>query len=265
MNGSGSTPAEPGTAPSAQLHTVLAGALLAMVLAALDQNIVNTALPRIVGDLGGMAHLSWVVTAFMLCSTITTPIYGKLSDIYGRRTLFFVAILVFMAGSLACGAAQSMGQLIGFRALQGLGAGGLLVLAQAAIGDVVSPRDRPRYQGLFTGTFALSSVAGPLLGGVITQAFNWRWVFYVNLPVGVLALVMIAIGLRRPPSGKRRSIDYVGTVLLAGAHRRAAAAAGLGRHRVSLAVAATRRCWLAARRGAVRACSSGGRPARRSR
>jgi EmrB/QacA subfamily drug resistance transporter len=216
MNGSGSTPAEPGTAPSAQLHTVLAGALLAMVLAALDQNIVNTALPRIVGDLGGMAHLSWVVTAFMLCSTITTPIYGKLSDIYGRRTLFFVAILVFMAGSLACGAAQSMGQLIGFRALQGLGAGGLLVLAQAAIGDVVSPRDRPRYQGLFTGTFALSSVAGPLLGGVITQAFNWRWVFYVNLPVGVLALVMIAIGLRRPPSGKRRSIDYMGTVLLAG-------------------------------------------------
>jgi EmrB/QacA subfamily drug resistance transporter len=216
MNGSGSTPAEPGTAPSAQLHTVLAGALLAMVLAALDQNIVNTALPRIVGDLGGMAHLSWVVTAFMLCSTITTPIYGKLSDIYGRRTLFFVAILVFMAGSLACGAAQSMGQLIGFRALQGLGAGGLLVLAQAAIGDVVSPRDRPRYQGLFTGTFALSSVAGPLLGGIITQAFNWRWVFYVNLPVGVLALVMIAIGLRRPASGKRRSIDYMGTVLLAG-------------------------------------------------
>ncbi|HEY2133073.1 MAG TPA: DHA2 family efflux MFS transporter permease subunit [Acetobacteraceae bacterium] len=209
-------PADPGTAPTAQLRTVLAGALLAMVLAALDQNIVNTALPRIVGDLGGMAHLSWVVTAFMLCSTITTPIYGKLSDIYGRRTLFFVAILVFMAGSLACGAAQSMGQLIGFRALQGLGAGGLLVLAQAAIGDVVSPRDRPRYQGLFTGAFALSSVAGPLLGGIITQAFTWRWVFYVNLPVGVLALTMIAIGLRRPPSRKQRSIDYMGTVLLAG-------------------------------------------------
>ena len=205
----------PATAPPAQLRIVLAGALLAMVLAALDQNIVNTALPRIVGDLGGMTHLSWVVTAFMLCSTVTTPLYGKLSDMYGRRTLFFVAIGVFMAGSLACGAAQSMGQLIGFRALQGLGAGGLLTLAQAAIGDVVSPRARPRYQGLFTGSFALASVAGPLLGGIITETISWRWVFYVNLPVGVLALVMIAIGLRSPPSGRRRAIDYGGTVLLA--------------------------------------------------
>ena len=193
----------------------MAGALLAMALAALDQNIVNTALPRMVADLGGMSHLSWVVTAFMLCSTITTPLYGKLSDIYGRRTLFFVAIVVFMTGSLFCGAAQSMGELIGFRALQGLGAGGLLVLAQAAIGDVVSPRERPRYQGLFTGTFALASVAGPLLGGVITQAFSWRWVFYVNLPVGILALVMIATGLRKPPLGRRRSIDYAGALLLA--------------------------------------------------
>jgi EmrB/QacA subfamily drug resistance transporter len=208
-------PATPATARPARLYTVMAGALLAMVLAALDQNIVNTALPRIVSDLGGMTHLSWVVTAFMLSSTVTTPLYGKLSDIYGRRTLFFIAIIVFMAGSLACGAAQSMGQLIGFRALQGLGAGGLLVLAQAAVADVVSPRERPRYQGLFTGTFALSSVAGPLLGGIITEAFSWRWVFYVNLPVGVLALVMIAMGLRKPKSGARRAIDYAGTVLLA--------------------------------------------------
>jgi len=205
------------TAAAAQLRTVMAGALLAMVLAALDQNIVNTALPRMVGDLGGMSHLSWVVTAFMLTSTITTPLYGKLSDIYGRRTLFFVAILLFLAGSLLCGAAQSMGQIIAFRALQGLGAGGLLVLAQAAIGDVVSPRERPRYQGLFTGTFALASVAGPLLGGFITQALSWRWVFYVNLPVGVLALVMIAIGLRNPPSGQVRPIDYAGALLLTGA------------------------------------------------
>lgn len=204
-------------APAARLRIVLAGALLAMVLAALDQNIVNTALPRMVADLGGMAHLSWVVTAFMLTSTTTTPLYGKLSDIYGRRTLFFVAILVFLTGSLLCGAAQSMGQLIAFRALQGLGAGGLLVLAQAVIGDVVSPRQRPRYQGLFTGTFALSSIAGPLLGGLITSALSWRWVFYVNLPVGILALAMIAIGLRKPPSGQVRPIDYAGALLLTGA------------------------------------------------
>ncbi len=209
--------AAPGTAPRSQLHIVLAGALLAMVLAALDQNIVNTALPRMVGDLGGMSHLSWVVTAFMLTATTTSPLYGKLSDIYGRRLMFFVAISIFLAGSLLCGVAQTMGQIIGFRALQGLGAGGLLVLAQSAIGDVVAPRDRPRYQGLFTGTFALSSVAGPLLGGVITSLLSWRWVFYVNLPVGALALVMIAIGLRNPKRGAHRPIDFAGAGLLAGA------------------------------------------------
>jgi EmrB/QacA subfamily drug resistance transporter len=202
----------------AKVRTVMAGALLTMCLAALDQNIVNTALPRMVGDLGGMAHLSWVVTAFMLTSTVTTPLYGKLSDLYGRRTLFFVAILLFLAGSFASGAAQTMGQLIGFRALQGLGAGGLLVLAQAAVGDVVSPRERPRYQGLFTGTFALASVAGPLLGGFITSALSWRWVFYVNLPVGALALVLVASGLKQNnrPAMVRR-IDYAGALLLAGA------------------------------------------------
>jgi len=211
-----SPPSPTAPVPAARLRTVMAGALLAMVLAALDQNIVNTALPRMVGDLGGMAHLSWVVTAFMLTSTTTTPLYGKLSDIYGRRTLFFVAILVFLAGSLLCGASQSMGQLIAFRALQGLGAGGLLTLAQAAIGDVVSPRQRPRYQGLFTGTFALASIAGPLLGGLITSALSWRWVFYVNLPVGILALAMIAVGLR-PSSGQVRPIDYAGALLLTGA------------------------------------------------
>ncbi|MFC3127758.1 MDR family MFS transporter [Pseudoroseomonas globiformis] len=201
------------------VRTVLAGALLTMILAALDQNIVNTALPRMAADLGGMAHLSWVVTAFMLTSTITTPLYGKLSDMLGRRRLFFVAILLFLGGSLLSGSAQSMGQLIGFRALQGMGAGGLLVLSQAAIGDVVSPRQRPRYQGLFTGTFALASVAGPLLGGVITQSLSWRWVFYVNLPIGILALTMIAMGLRSaPPSkGARRPVDWLGALLLAGA------------------------------------------------
>jgi EmrB/QacA subfamily drug resistance transporter len=201
----------------APIRMVMAGALLTMCLAALDQNIVNTALPRMVGDLGGMAHISWVVTAFMLCSTVTTPLYGKLSDLYGRRRLFFVAIVMFLAGSFASGAAQSMGQLIAFRALQGLGAGGLIVLAQAAVGDVVSPRERPRYQGLFTGTFALASVAGPLLGGVITEALSWRWVFYVNLPIGALALVLVAIGLKPRAPGPSRPVDYAGAALLAGA------------------------------------------------
>ncbi|MCI0755898.1 MDR family MFS transporter [Teichococcus vastitatis] len=199
------------------IRTVMAGALLTMILAALDQNIVNTALPRMVGELGGMAHLSWVVTAFMLTSTTTTPLYGKLSDLFGRRRLFFVAILLFLGGSLLCGAAQSMGQLIAFRALQGIGAGGLLVLSQAAVADVVSPRQRPKYQGLFTGTFALASVAGPLLGGIITSTLGWRWVFYVNLPIGALALVMIALGLRTPPARRSRPIDYPGALLLAAA------------------------------------------------
>ena len=197
----------------------MSGALLAMMLAALDQSIVNTALPRIATDLGGMTHLSWVVTSFMLCSTVTSPLYGKLSDQYGRRRMFFVAILTFLAGSLLCGTSRSMPQLIGFRALQGLGAGGLLVLAQSAIGDVVSPIERPRYQGLFTGTFALAGVAGPLLGGIITQALSWRWIFYVNLPLAALALAMIAVGLRRParrPGAGRHPIDWAGTLLLAG-------------------------------------------------
>ena len=195
---------------------MLAGALLAMLLAALDQNIVNTALPRIVTDLGGMTHLAWVVTAFLLCSTITAPLYGKLSDSHGRQRMFFVAIVLFLAGSLLCGAARSMDQLIGFRALQGLGAGGLLVLAQAAIADVVAPIDRPRYQGLFTGTFALASVAGPILGGIITQTLSWRWVFYVNLPFGAVALVMIAAGLPAPVRAASRPVDYAGAGLLAG-------------------------------------------------
>lgn len=206
----------PTTRPRRELWLVLGGALLTMSLAALDQNIVNTALPRMVGDLGGMAHISWVVTAFMLTATVTSPLYGKLSDLYGRRRLFFVAVSLFLAGSLLSGMAQSMGQLIAFRALQGLGAGGLLVLAQAAIGDVVAPRDRPRYQGLFTGVFALASVAGPLLGGVITSALSWRWVFYVNLPVGIVALTLIAMGLRQPTEVRARRIDFAGAALLAG-------------------------------------------------
>lgn len=201
----------------ARPRAVLAGALLAMVLAALDQNIVNTALPRIVADLGGLAHLSWVVTAFMLTATITTTLYGRLSDIHGRRPLFFVAIGLFVAGSLACGLAQNMTQLILLRAVQGLGAGGLLVLAQSAIGDVFSPRERPRYQGLITGVFALASVAGPLVGGGITTFWSWRWVFFVNLPIAGLALLLIATGLNDAKARPRaaRPLDLAGVLLLA--------------------------------------------------
>ncbi len=197
-----------------ELTTVIAGLMLALMLASLDQNIVGTALPRIVGDLGGLSHISWVVTAFVLTSTVSTPLYGKLSDMYGRKRLFHVSIAVFLLGSILCGAAQSMTQLILFRALQGAGAGGLLPLAQTAIGDVVEPRERGRYQGLFTGVFAFSSVAGPLIGGLITVAISWRWIFYVNLPVGALAILLIEKGLRRPHRATSHQIDYAGALLL---------------------------------------------------
>lgn len=203
--------------PPSTMGPALFGALLIMILAALDQNIVNTALPRIVGDLGGMAHLSWVVTAFMLTATATTALYGKLSDLFGRRRLIFVAVGLFLTGSLLCGSARSMGALIVFRGLQGCGAGGLLVLAQSVIGDLIAPRDRPRYQGLFTGAFALASVVGPVLGGAITQLASWRWVFYINLPIGLVAVAMIAVALPASPRRETRPLDWLGAVLLTGA------------------------------------------------
>jgi EmrB/QacA subfamily drug resistance transporter len=197
-----------------ELYTVFAGLMLALALASLDQNIVSTALPRIVSDLGGLAHLSWVVTAFMVTSTASTPLYGKLSDMYGRKRLFYIAIGIFLAGSVLCGLAQTMFQLILFRACQGLGAGGLMTLAQTTVGDLIEPRDRGRYQGLFGGVFAACSVAGPLLGGVITDTLSWRWIFYVNLPVGAAALFLIAIGLRHPCRVVKHKIDYPGAGLL---------------------------------------------------
>lgn len=198
-----------------EIYTVFAGLMLALALASLDQNIVSTALPRIVSDLGGLSHLSWVVTAFMVASTTSTPLYGKLSDMYGRRTLFFVAIGIFLVGSILCGAAQTMFQLIAFRAVQGLGAGGLMTLAQTTVGDLIEPRERGKYQGLFGSVFAACSVAGPLLGGVITDTFSWRWIFYVNLPVGIAALALIAFALRKHRRTVRRRIDYAGAALLA--------------------------------------------------
>ncbi|MER7495373.1 MFS transporter [Streptomyces pharetrae] len=189
--------------------------LLGMLLAALDQTIVSTALPTIVSELGGMDHLSWVVTAYLLASTAATPLWGKLGDQYGRKRLFQTAIVIFLIGSALCGMAQNMPQLIAFRALQGLGGGGLMVLSMAIVGDLVPPRDRGRYQGLFGAVFGATSVLGPLLGGVFTEHLSWRWVFYVNLPVGVVALAVIAAVLHIPRKTARHVIDYLGTFLIA--------------------------------------------------
>ncbi|MER6343833.1 MDR family MFS transporter [Streptomyces sp. NPDC001532] len=186
-----------------------------MLLAALDQTIVSTALPTIVSELGGMDHLSWVVTAYLLASTAATPLWGKLGDQYGRKRLYQTAIVIFLIGSALCGMAQNMPQLIGFRALQGLGGGGLMVLSMAIVGDLVPPRDRGRYQGLFGAVFGATSVLGPLLGGVFTEHLSWRWVFYVNLPVGVVALAVIAAVLHIPRTRTRHVIDYLGTFLIA--------------------------------------------------
>ncbi len=200
-----------------EIRTVFAGLMMALALASLDQNIVGVALPVIVSELGGLGHLSWVVTAFLVTSTATTPLYGKLSDMYGRKPLFLIAILVFLAGSSLCGLATTMTQLILFRGIQGLGAGGLITLAQTTIADLVSPRERGRYQGLFGAVFGISSVAGPLLGGFITAALSWRWIFYINLPVGALALGLIWFGFKRPHHVVTHRVDYAGAVLLTAA------------------------------------------------
>ncbi|MEU0894934.1 MDR family MFS transporter [Streptomyces massasporeus] len=209
----------PGAAPQEQVPgnvLVSIGALLlGMLLAALDQTIVSTALPTIVSDLGGLDHLSWVVTAYLLAATAATPLWGKLGDQYGRKRLFQTAIVIFLIGSALCGAAQDMAQLIAFRALQGLGGGGLIVLSMAIVGDLVPPRERGRYQGLFGAVFGATSVLGPLLGGLFTQHLSWRWVFYVNLPVGVVALAVIAAVLHIPRTAQRHVIDYLGTFLIA--------------------------------------------------
>ncbi|GAA2652837.1 MFS transporter [Streptomyces aculeolatus] len=193
----------------------MAALLSGMLLAALDQTIVATALPTIVSDLGGLDHLSWVVTAYLLAATAGTPLWGKLGDQYGRKKLFQTAIVIFLIGSALCGIAQDMGQLIAFRALQGIGGGGLMSLAMAIVGDIVPPRERGRYQGLFGAVFGTTSVLGPLLGGIFTQHLSWRWVFYINLPIGLAALIVIAVVLHIPRRGTRHRIDYLGTALIA--------------------------------------------------
>ncbi len=196
---------------------VLVGMLLAMTLAALDQMIVSTALPSIASDLGSLNHLSWVVTSYLVTSTATAPLYGKLSDVHGRKPAFVVSITLFLAGSMACGLAPTMNALIAFRALQGVGAGGLMTLAQTTIGDLVSPRERGRYQGLFAAVFTGCSVVGPLLGGVLTDVLSWRWIFYVNLPVGVVGLALLVFGLPARTSRVQHRIDYAGAMLLTAA------------------------------------------------
>src|SRR6266567_3443607 len=196
------------------IRAVFGALFLALWLAALDQTVVSTALPTMVGDLGGIQHLSWVVTAYLLTSTVAGPLYGKFGDLYGRKIVLQVAIVVFLVGSALCGLAQDMMQLILFRGLQGVGGGGLIVITIAVIGDLIPPRERGRYQGLFGAVFGLATIIGPLLGGFFVDHLTWRWIFYINLPTGVLALGVIAVALPSQPSRRARTIDYTGAALL---------------------------------------------------
>jgi EmrB/QacA subfamily drug resistance transporter len=199
-----------------RVRLIFGALLLVLLLASLDQTIVSTALPTIVGDLGGIQHLSWVVTAYLLSSTVVGPLYGKLGDLYGRKVLLQTAIVLFLIGSALCGISQNMTELIAFRALQGLGAGGLMVTTIAVVGDIIPPRERGRYQGYFGGVFGISTVVGPLLGGFLVDNLSWRWIFYVNLPIGAIAFVVIGAVFHTRERLVHRRIDYVGASVLAG-------------------------------------------------
>jgi EmrB/QacA subfamily drug resistance transporter len=197
-----------------QIMIVLGGLMAGMFLAALDQSIVGTALPRIVSELGGLDKLAWVVTAYLLTATASTPLWGKISDLYGRRPVFQAAIVIFLAGSALCGLSQNLPQLIAFRAVQGVGGGGLMAIALTIIGDIIPPRERGRYQGYFGAVFGVSSVAGPLLGGWFTDGPGWRWIFYINIPVGIAALVITSLALKLPTRRREHAIDYLGAVTI---------------------------------------------------
>jgi EmrB/QacA subfamily drug resistance transporter len=208
-------PAAPAPLEHRQVLVVFSGLLLAMLLAALDSTIVSTALPTIVGELGGLEHLAWVVTAYLLAQTVVTPVYGKLGDLYGRKIVLQVGIVIFLVGSVLCGMSRNMTQLIIFRAIQGLGGGGLNVTTQAIVGDIVPPRERGRYQGFFGAMFGLASIVGPLLGGFFTTHIGWRWIFYINIPLGIIALVVLAATLPAQSIRRSHAIDYAGAALLA--------------------------------------------------
>src|SRR5712671_5092637 len=204
----------PQTADQRRVWVIFSGLMLALLIASLDQTIVATALPTVVVDLGGLSQLSWVVTGYLLTSTVSTPLWGKLGDLYGRKRLFQAAIVLFLLGSALCGLSQNLAELILFRGLQGLGGGGIFVLSQALIADVVPPRQLGRYQGVFGAVFGVSSVAGPLLGGFFVETLSWRWIFYINLPLGAAALLVLALALPASGEPSQQRIDYLGTVLL---------------------------------------------------